>query len=180
MVEEQLCVGHEVGPAEHYLLETQVGLPQQDVTWGTPMARWAGSGEDCTQKWRTSPPNKKEAIPQLVLAIHLSPLQIKMTVDGIPLRKERELDPLLIEPPRTVEGIELVIRGDSKTVVDRINGKAKRKVSYRLMEWWKKASTCAKGSVTGWCTFSENTTRRQIYGRVLGPRGLVWNGLTSL
>ena len=52
----------------------------------------------------------------------------------------------MIEPPRTVEGIELVIWGDSKTVVDWIKGKAKQKVSYRsietiqiqLMEWWKK------------------------------------------
>ena len=49
-------------------------------------------------------------------------------------------------PPRITEGIELVIPGDSKTVVDWINGKAKQKVSYRaiatiqiqLMEWWKK------------------------------------------
>ena len=51
-----------------------------------------------------------------------------------------------MEPPRTVEGIELVLREDSKTVVDWINGKAKQKVAYRaietiqihLMEWWKK------------------------------------------
>ena len=93
-----------------------------------------------------NPPKKTEAVPALVRAIHLSPLQIKMTEGGVPLRKERELDPLSMEPPRTVEGIELVIRGDSKTVVDWINGKAKQKVSYRaiatiqieLMEWWKK------------------------------------------
>ena len=53
-----------------------------------------------------------------------------------------------MEPPRTVEGIELVIRRDSKTVVDWINGKAKQKVSYRaietiqiqLMEWWKQGA----------------------------------------
>ena len=29
MVEEQECVGNEVGPAEHYLLEAQVEPPQQ-------------------------------------------------------------------------------------------------------------------------------------------------------
>ena len=68
------------------------------------------------------------------------------------LRKERELDSLVMEPPRTVEGIELVIRCDSKTIVDWINGKANQKVSYRaveiiqiqLMEWWKITSTFAK------------------------------------
>ena len=61
-------------------------------------------------------------------------------------QERKNLDPLMIEPPRTVEGIELVLRGDSKTVVDWINGKAKQKVSYRsietrqiqLMEWSKK------------------------------------------
>ena len=64
------------------------------------------------------PPKKTEAVPALVRAIHLSPLQIKMTDGGIPLTKERELDPLLLVPPRTVGGIELAIRRDSKTVVD--------------------------------------------------------------
>ena len=116
------------------------------VTWDTPMARWAGSGEDWIHKWRTSPPKKAEVIPTLVLAIHLSTLQVKKADGGIPRRKERDLDPLMIKPPRTVEGLELVIRGDSKTVVDWINGEAKQKVSYRaietiqiqLMEWWKK------------------------------------------
>ena len=38
--------------------------------------------------------------------------------------QERELDSLVMEPPRTVEGIELVIRGDSMTIVDWINDKA--------------------------------------------------------
>ena len=73
-------------------------------------------------------------IPTRVLAIHLSTLQVKKAAGGVPLRKERELDPLLFVLPRTVEGIEMVIRGDSKTVVDWINGKAKQKVSYRAFE----------------------------------------------
>ena len=82
---------------------------------------------------------KTEAVPAFVRAIHLSPC-------GISFRKEKELDPLLLVPPRTVAGIELVIRGNSKTVVDWINGNAKQNVSYRaietiqiqLMEWWEK------------------------------------------
>ena len=158
------------------------------VTWDTPLARWAGSEEDWIQKWRAGPPRKAEVIPTLVLATHLSTLQVKKADGGIPLRKERVLDPLMIEPPRTVEGIELVIRGDSKTVVDWINGKAKQKVSYRsietiqiqLMEWWKRGVDLKKGSAIGRCTSSGNTTLRQIYGRVTGPRGTVRNGKTSL
>ena len=81
------------------------------------MARWAGSGEDWIQKWRTSPRRKVDMILPLVLAIHLSPSQIKKTEGGFPLRKERELDPLVLEPPRIFEGIELVFRGDRKTNV---------------------------------------------------------------
>ena len=94
----------------------------------------------------------------------------------------------MIEPPRTVEGIELVIREDSKTVIDWINGKAKLKVSYRaietiqiqLVEWWKKGVDLSQRIGDGRCTSSGNTTRRQIYGRVAGPRGTVRNGKTSL
>ena len=116
MVEEQECVGHEMGPVEYYLFHNR------GVTWDTPMAGWAGSGEDWIQKWRMNPPKKTDAIPTLVLAIPLSPIQIKKIDGGIPLRRERDLDPLVMEPSRTVEGIELVIPGDSKTVVDWING----------------------------------------------------------
>ena len=85
------------------------GFHNRGVTRDTPMARWAGSGEDWIQKWRMHPPKKTVAVPALVRAIHVSPLQIRITDGGIPLRKERELDPLLLGPPRTVTGIELVI-----------------------------------------------------------------------
>ena len=65
---------------------------------------------------------------------------------GIPLKKARDVDPLILDPPGTTEGIELVIRGDSKTVVDWINGKAKQKtpsrlienIQLQLMDWWRK------------------------------------------
>ena len=52
------------------------------------------------RKWRASRPKKAEVIPTLVLAIHLSPLQDKNTDGGILLRKDKELDPLLMEVPR--------------------------------------------------------------------------------
>ena len=133
--------GHGMGPNEYYLLEALVFF-YRAVTWDTPMARWAGSGKIGYR----SGERVLQMIPTLVLAIHLSPLQVKKADGGIPLRKERKQYPLLRKPPRTVEGIELVIRGDNKTVVDWINGEAKQKVSYRaieiiqiqLVEWWKK------------------------------------------
>ena len=63
-----------------------------------------------------------------------------------PLNKARDVDPLILDPPGNIEGIELAIRGDSKTVVDWINGKAKQKtpsriidnIQLKLMDWWKK------------------------------------------
>ena len=75
---------------------------------------------------------RQKAFPALVRAIHLSPLQIKKKDGGTPLKEERELDPLLMELPRSVEA--KVFWGDSKTVVDWIDGKAKQKVSYRAIE----------------------------------------------
>ena len=65
---------------------------------------------------------------------------------AFPQKKQETLDPLIIDPPGNIEGIELVIRGDSKTVVDWINGKAKAGRRHRvssdniqqLMDWWRK------------------------------------------
>ena len=61
-------------------------------------------------------------------------------------KKARDVDPLIIDPPGTTEGVELVMRVDSKTVVDWINGKAKQKtpsriiddIQLQLMDWWRK------------------------------------------
>ena len=128
---------------------------------------------------------KTEAVPALVRAIHLSPSQIKMTDDGIPHREERELDALLLEPPRTVERIELVIRRDSKTVVDWINGKAKQKVPYRaietiqiqLMEWWEKGvDLCQR--IGDWAVhiFREHNKEADLWAGI-GAKGISmeWN-----
>ena len=165
------------------------GFHNRGVAWDTPLARRAGSGEDWIQKWRMNPPKKTEAVPALVRAIRLSPLHIKKTEGGIPHRKGRELDPLVTEPPRTVDGIELVIRGDSKTVVDLINGKAKQKVSYRaieiiqiqLMEWWKMASTCAKGGDWAVHIFREHNKEADLWAG-FGAKGISmeWNDESAI
>ena len=70
------------------------GFLNRGVTWDTPMARRAGSGEDWLQKWRMSLFKKTEAVPSLVCHPFV-PLQIKKTEGGILLRKEREFDPLI-------------------------------------------------------------------------------------
>ena len=78
---------------------------------------------------------------------------------GVPLRRAREIAPLIIDPPVNSDGIELAFRGDSKTVVDWINGKGRMKKPFRiidevqlmLMDWWMKGINlcCQTGS---WAT----------------------------
>ena len=91
------------------------------------------------------PPRKCDVIPTLLLkAINLTSMMTKND-GGIPLKKARDVDPLILDPPRNTEGIRLVIRGDSKTTVDWINGKAKQKkassiinsTQKQLLNWWK-------------------------------------------
>ena len=77
MVEEQECVwGMKWDPLNISCWKHKWGFHNRGVTWDTPMARWTGSEADWIQKWRKSRPKKAEVVP-----------------GGIPLRKERELDP---------------------------------------------------------------------------------------
>ena len=48
---------------------------------------------------------------------------------SIPSKEPRDLDTLMLEPPTNTKGIESEIRGEGKTVVQRINGKAKQKTT---------------------------------------------------
>ena len=54
--------------------------------------------------------------------------------ESIPSKERRDLDPTVLEPPKTTEGVELGIRVDSETVAEWINGKAKQKTPIRTVE----------------------------------------------
>ena len=132
-------------PANATCWKHKWGFHNRDVTWDTPMAPWAGQKNDWIQLWRVGSPKKIDVIPLQLKMIHLTSLLMKKE-GGIPFKKARDVDPLIIDPPGTTEGIQLVIRGDSsKTVVDWINGKAKQKKPSRiiynaqlqLMNWWR-------------------------------------------
>ena len=69
-------------------------------------------------------PKKIDVIYLLLKRINLTPLMTKKD-GGIPLKKTRDVEPLIIDPPGNTEGMQLVIRSDSKTVVDWMNVKAK-------------------------------------------------------
>ena len=53
---------------------------------------------------------------------------------GIPSKEPRDLDPMVLGPWTNIEGIEMEIRDDSKTVVEWINGKAKQQTSVGAVE----------------------------------------------
>ena len=81
----------------------------------------------------------------------------------------------MLEPPTNTEGTELEIMGDSKTVGEWINGKAKQKTTVgpvrvtqnQLREWWPKASIYAEE-----CThFRENNKEADVWAE----REVRWN-----
>ena len=73
------------------------------------------------------PPRKVDVIISLLKMLRQPTAHVKKTGGGIPSKKPRELDSMVLEPPTTATGVGLEIRGDSKTVVDLINGHAKQK-----------------------------------------------------
>ena len=108
------------------------------------MERWAEPDNDWINIWKLESPKKSDVIPLFLKGINLTSM-LKRKDGGIPLKKARDVDPLILEPPANTEGIQLVIQGDSKTIVDWINGKPKQKktssiidsIQIQLMNWWK-------------------------------------------
>ena len=88
--------------------------------------------------------SKEDRGDSLVLAIYLLTIQVKQADGGILLRKERDVAPLMIKPPRTVEGIKLETGGTLRR--SSIGSTVRRSTKYhsietiqvQLMEWWKK------------------------------------------
>ena len=104
-------------PANVTCWKQKRGFHNRGVTWDTPMARWAWPNNDWIQLRRLDSPKKIDVIPVLLKRINLTSLLTKKD-GGIPLKKARDVDPLILDPLGNTEGIQLVIRGDSKTIVD--------------------------------------------------------------
>ena len=81
------------------------------------MTRWAGRDVDWIQRMIRHPPRKEEVIiaHENAEAADDTPREKAWVY---PSKEPRDLDPMVLEPPVTTEGTELVIRGDSTTVVD--------------------------------------------------------------
>ena len=58
-----------------------------------------------------------------------------------PQQRAERSRPLVLEPPTNAEGIELEIQGDSKTVVDWINGHAKQRTTVDAVRAARKETT---------------------------------------
>ena len=122
-----------------------MGLSQQRRGEGYFLvAKWAGEGRDWVQEVTMHPPKKDEVIIALLKmsrqpATHLMKQRHRCTKQN-----PRELDPVAFEDPSKGDGIQLEITGDSKTVVEWINDKAKQgstggavgNVRRQLREFW--------------------------------------------
>ena len=86
---------------------------------------WAEKENDWVQILIRHPPRKEGATPSLRTMMRQPTAHLKKKGGGTPSKKPGELSPMELEPSTTVEEVE--IRGDSKTVVDSINGHVKQK-----------------------------------------------------
>ena len=96
--------------------------------------------------------------------------------EGLPSKEPRDLFPVVLEPPRNTEGIELVIRSNSKTVVDWINGQTKQTTTVdaigaaqkELRDCWGRSADLRR-RVDDWAV--DICSRAQLKSRPLGGKG---------
>ena len=91
---------------------------------------------------------------------------------GVPTKKPRDLAPLVLEVPAQDNTLILEIRGDSKAIVDWVNGHSKRKTKEDTIASVR--ISCGIGGIVAWIfdtgspvgrlTSSASTTRKPIPG----------------
>ena len=116
------------------------GFHNRGVQWDTPMARWAGEGNDWSKLMAQKKTRKEN--------VFLQPARIYETDGGPngarPIKKPRGLPPYVLSIPQAGQRPSLEITGDCKTMVDWINGRAKlktrectvEKTQNFLRDWW--------------------------------------------
>ena len=75
------------------------------------------------------PPRRKDVIVALMKVLWQPSTHLGKGLKGIACKNREIWTPWVLELPTTAEGIELEIRGDSKTMVAWINGHAKQKTA---------------------------------------------------
>ena len=102
----------------------KVGFHNRGVQWDTPMATWAGEGNDWIKLMAQRKPRKEDVIRSLLESM-------KQAVDEPhgtrPTKKPREVLPLELDIPEAGKRPTLETKSNCKTIVDWINGHAKLK-----------------------------------------------------
>ena len=122
----------------------KVGFHNRGVQWDTPMARWAGEGNDWTELLTQTRPHKEDVIQNLLESMKQPFDKKKVSKGPAPSKKPRGLPPLDLAILVPGEQLTLEIQGDNKTSADWMNGHTKmktrigtvEKVQNLLREWW--------------------------------------------
>ena len=113
------------------------------VQWDTPMSKWADEGEDWIQLLAQRPLPQGRRADEFAEDDDTADGEKDQERGGAMTKKPRDLEPLALEMPPEDKKPMPEFRGDSKTIVDWVNGHAKLKtkestiaiVQNLLREW---------------------------------------------
>ena len=97
-------------------------LHNRRIQWDTPIAKWAGEANDWIQVVTRGPLRKEDVTVRLHATMRHVAGHRKDKKSGLPTKKPRDPDPLILEEPAENKKIILEMRGDSKTIVDWVFG----------------------------------------------------------
>ena len=100
----------------------KVGFHNRGVQWDTPMARWAGEGNDWVKLLAQRQPRKEDVIRSLLESMKQA-VEKKAESNGTrPTKKRIDLPSLELDFPEAGPRPTLEMTGDCNTIVDWING----------------------------------------------------------
>ena len=143
---EACLLGYGEGPCNVQRCKHKVGFHNRGAQWDTPMARWAGKGNDWIKFMAQRKPRMEDEIRSM-LEFMKEAVEKKTEPNGTrPTKKPRDLPlpPLELEKLEAGELADSEIKGECKTIVDWVNGHAKLKTRVStvatthnlLREWW--------------------------------------------
>ena len=100
----------------------KVGFHNRGIQWDTPMARWAGEGNDWIKLMAQRQPREEDVIHFLFASMRQAVEKKTKPNETRRAKKPTELPPLKLEIPEEGKTLTLQIKGDCKTIVDWVNG----------------------------------------------------------
>ena len=132
------------------------GFQKRVVQWDAPMLIWAEEEKDWIQLVVRRPLRKEDAMISL-LKMMRQQTEEKQKGGGIRRKKPRDLSPLVLETLTDDRTTKLEMRGDSKMVVEWVNGHAKLKAlvstnaaAQNLMWKWRSRGIDRQRRAAGW------------------------------